>query len=163
MAALLPELEAAGPPEAGVRLGLRILALDPLQEAAHRALMRLHARQGRRGAALARYQVLREALARELGTAPEEATQRLYRELRDRRGAAPDDRAGADETAAGAPGSAGGPPDPEPVGVGPAAGPQARGPVPLLARGAELRHLRGSLAKAVDGTRQVVFVTGEPG
>src|SRR4051794_17055192 len=38
MAALLPAAEAAGPPEAAVRLGLRILALDPLQEAAHRAL-----------------------------------------------------------------------------------------------------------------------------
>src|SRR4051794_27511736 len=101
MAALLPELEAAGPPEAGVRLGLRILALDPLQEAAHRALMRLHARQGRRGAALARYQGLREALARELGAAPEEETQRLYRELRDRRGA-PDGRAATPAPAAGA-------------------------------------------------------------
>src|SRR4051794_35741939 len=97
MAALLPAAEAAGPPEAAVRLGLRILALDPLQEAAHRALMRLHARHGRRGAALARYQVLRDTLARELETAPEEETQRLYRELRDRRGAAPGDRVAAEE------------------------------------------------------------------
>ena len=70
MAALLPDVVAADPPEAGVRLALRILALDPLQEVAHRALMRLHARQGRRGAALARYQMLREALARELGCLP---------------------------------------------------------------------------------------------
>jgi hypothetical protein len=31
MAALLPEAETAGPPEAGIRLALRILALDPLQ------------------------------------------------------------------------------------------------------------------------------------
>jgi len=107
MAALLPEVVATGPAEAGVRLALRVLALDPLQEAAHRALMRLQARQeaahralmrlqarqGRRGAAPARYQALREALARELGVAPEEETQRLHRELRDRRGGAPDDRA----------------------------------------------------------------------
>ena len=86
MAALLPETEEAGPPEAGIGLALRILALDPLQEAAHRALMRLYARQGRRGAALTQYQTLRATLARELGVAPEEETQRLYKELRDQRG-----------------------------------------------------------------------------
>src|SRR4051794_8132049 len=39
----------------------------------------------------------------------------------------------------------------------------ARGAVPLLARDGELRHLRQGLAKALDATRQVVFVTGEPG
>src|SRR4051794_5331367 len=102
MMALLPETVAADPPEAGVRLALRILALDPLQEAAHRALMRLYARQGRRGAALARYQTLRETLARELGVTPEEETQHLHRELRDRRGGARDDRAAGQAPAAGA-------------------------------------------------------------
>ena len=94
MAALLPESWRRTRPRRACALALRILALDPLQEVAHRALMRLHARQGRRGAALARYQMLREALARELGVPPEEETQQLYRELRDRRGAA-EDRAAA--------------------------------------------------------------------
>ena len=106
MAALLPDVVAADPPEAGVRLALRILALDPLQEVAHRALMRLHARQGRRGAALARYQMLREALARELGVPPEEETQQLYRELRDRRGTAEDRAAVPEEPPAEAPATA---------------------------------------------------------
>src|SRR3954451_2604788 len=106
MAALLPDIVAADPPEAGVRLALRILALDPLQEVAHRALMRLHARQGRRGAALARYQMLREALARELGVPPEEETQQLYKELRDRRGAAEDRAAVPEEPPAEAPATA---------------------------------------------------------
>src|SRR3954471_24678678 len=106
MAALLPDVVVADPPEAGVRLALRILALDPLQEVAHRALMRLHARQGRRGAALARYQMLREALARELGVPPEEETQQLYRELRDRRGAAEDRAAVPEEPPAQAPATA---------------------------------------------------------
>ena len=31
------------------RLAVRLLALDPLQEAVHRTLMRLYGRQGRRG------------------------------------------------------------------------------------------------------------------
>ena len=86
MTVLLPKTLATDPPETGIRLALRILALDPLQESAHRALMRLYARQGRRGAALTQHQTLREALVRELGIAPEEETQRLYKELRDQRG-----------------------------------------------------------------------------
>jgi DNA-binding SARP family transcriptional activator len=94
MTALLPDVMATGTPDMGVRLALRVLALDPLQETAHRALMRLHAQQGRRGAALTRYQTLRETLTRELGVTPEEETQRLYKELRDQRGA-PDNGAAA--------------------------------------------------------------------
>jgi hypothetical protein len=60
---------------------VRLLALDPLQEAVHRALMRLYARQGRRGAALRQYQVCVAALRRELGTEPEGETKALYRDL----------------------------------------------------------------------------------
>ncbi|MGH2667950.1 MAG: AfsR/SARP family transcriptional regulator [Candidatus Eiseniibacteriota bacterium] len=41
-----------GEDEAAVQTALRLLALDPLQEAVHRTLIRLHRRQGRRGAAL---------------------------------------------------------------------------------------------------------------
>src|SRR4051812_11132996 len=49
MAALLPELEAAGPPEAGGPPGLRIPALDPLQKGAHPAPMRPPPPPGRGG------------------------------------------------------------------------------------------------------------------
>lgn len=42
--------------EPAVQTALRLLALEPLQEAAHRVLMRLYARQGRAGAALRQYQ-----------------------------------------------------------------------------------------------------------
>jgi TolB-like protein/DNA-binding SARP family transcriptional activator/Flp pilus assembly protein TadD len=86
MTTLLPETEETGPPEAGISLALRILALDPLQETAHRSLVRLYSQQGRRGAALTQHQTLRETLARELGMTPEAETHRLYREILDQRG-----------------------------------------------------------------------------
>lgn len=71
--------------EAGVRTALRILALDPLQEPAHRALMQLYARQGRTAAALKQYQTCRSLLERELGVLPEPGTERVFREVLDRR------------------------------------------------------------------------------
>ncbi|HSK41957.1 MAG TPA: BTAD domain-containing putative transcriptional regulator, partial [Arenibaculum sp.] len=69
--ALLGLEERAGNVEAAVRAALRILALDQLQESAHRALMRLYARQGRHAAALRQFAVCRDVLANELGVAPE--------------------------------------------------------------------------------------------
>lgn len=86
MAALLDHVVAAGSIDSGIRLALRIVVLDPLQESAHRALMRLYAQQGRRGAALTQYETCREILERELGVAPEDTTHQLYKELRDKRG-----------------------------------------------------------------------------
>src|SRR5262245_12346977 len=47
---LLAHQCAAGPTEAAVQVALRLLALDPLQEPVHRALMRLYVETGRRGA-----------------------------------------------------------------------------------------------------------------
>ena len=44
----------------------RALVADPLSEPAHRALMRLYARTGRRQQALAQYQLLRQSLSAEL-------------------------------------------------------------------------------------------------
>jgi DNA-binding SARP family transcriptional activator/pimeloyl-ACP methyl ester carboxylesterase len=72
---------AAGPPERAVETGLRLLALDPLRESAHRTLMELYARQGRRTAALRQYQRCAEALRRELGVEPEVATTRRFQEI----------------------------------------------------------------------------------
>jgi DNA-binding SARP family transcriptional activator/pimeloyl-ACP methyl ester carboxylesterase len=72
---------AAGSPERAVETGLRLLALDPLRESAHRALMELYARQGRRTAALRQYQRCAESLRRELGVEPEAATTRRFREI----------------------------------------------------------------------------------
>jgi TolB-like protein len=62
----------------------RLLALDPLQEESHRALMRLHANVGEVGLALRQYEVCRDTLKRELGTMPSLETESLHREIRQR-------------------------------------------------------------------------------
>jgi DNA-binding SARP family transcriptional activator/pimeloyl-ACP methyl ester carboxylesterase len=71
----------AGALEQAVGTGLRVLALDPLRESAHRTLMDAYVRQGRRTAALRQYQRCVEVLQRELGVAPEAATTRRFREI----------------------------------------------------------------------------------
>ena len=65
---LLTHQQKAGAAEPAVQTGLRLLALDPLQEPVHRAVMRLYARLGRREAALRQYQLCVDALKRELST-----------------------------------------------------------------------------------------------
>ncbi len=59
----------------------RILALDPLHEAAHRALMRLYVGLGRRGAALQQYRTCVDTLRHELAVDPAPATQQLYADI----------------------------------------------------------------------------------
>ena len=56
----------------------RWLALDPLQEEAHRQLMKLHAWKGERTTALRQYRECIRILEKELGVAPLEETTRLY-------------------------------------------------------------------------------------
>ena len=65
--------------DAAVQTALRILAMDPLQEVVHRALMRLYLTQGRRAAALRQYQECLQQLEREIGAEPDELTRELYR------------------------------------------------------------------------------------
>lgn len=60
----------------------RRLALDPLQETAHRQLMRLYAWAGRRSAALRQYQECVRSLREELDVPPEEETVELYEAIR---------------------------------------------------------------------------------
>jgi DNA-binding SARP family transcriptional activator len=81
LAKLLAHQTRTGDTEQAVQTAVRLLGLDPAQEAVHRALMRLYARQGRRGAALRQYQVCVGVLERELGAEPEAETRQLYREL----------------------------------------------------------------------------------
>src|SRR5262245_17224772 len=81
----LMERAAATGVEPAIRWALRILAVDPVHEPAHRALMELYAAQGRHGAALRQYEHLRETLARELATRPEPETDALVRRIRDDR------------------------------------------------------------------------------
>jgi len=60
----------------------RLLALDPWREEAHRQLMLLLAHSGRREAALAQYEVCRQALAEGLGIEPSKVTRALYQRIR---------------------------------------------------------------------------------
>jgi TolB-like protein len=63
----------------------RLLALDPLHEAAHRALMQIYAQQGQTALALKQYRLCSDALQRELGVQPEAETQRLYQAIQEKR------------------------------------------------------------------------------
>lgn len=65
----------------------RRLSMDPCCEAAHRQLMELLARVGRRSEALRQYRSCAQVLERELGAEPDAETRRLYASLQ-----------GADET-----------------------------------------------------------------
>jgi DNA-binding SARP family transcriptional activator len=78
---LLTQQRRAGGTETAIGTARRLLTLDPLQEAVHRALMRLYADLGRRGAALRQYQHCVSVLGRELGVEPEPETKQLYQEL----------------------------------------------------------------------------------
>lgn len=75
----------AGALAPAVPTALKILALDPLQEGVHRALMHFYAAQGRHGAALRQYQVCLGVLRRELGIEPGTATKQLYHDILQRR------------------------------------------------------------------------------
>ena len=81
LARLLAHQSKAGSVEPAIQTAVKLLALDPTQEAVHRMLMRLYARQGRRGAALRQYQLCVGDLARELSVEPEDDTKRLYQEI----------------------------------------------------------------------------------
>jgi len=65
----------------GIAIAERLLALDPLLESAHRSLIRLCLRSGRREAALRQFQECARILNQELGIAPAEETQRLAAEI----------------------------------------------------------------------------------
>src|SRR5262249_60391992 len=64
LARLLAAQEARGSLDRATQAAVRLLALDPSREEIHRRLMRLYARQGRRGAALRQYQICVDALRR---------------------------------------------------------------------------------------------------
>src|SRR5262245_29446182 len=81
MAKLLRHQRAVGAPDAAVQTAVRLLALDPLQEAVHRTLMGLYVGLGRRGAALRQYQACVDVLQRELHVDPEAETSALYRSI----------------------------------------------------------------------------------
>ena len=71
--------------DAAIETGRRLVGLDPLREDAHRSLMRIYQRAGRRADALKQYRLCVDILRRELNVEPEPATTRLYHDFRRRR------------------------------------------------------------------------------
>ena len=71
--------------ELAIEQARRWLALDPLDEAAHRELMQLFAAADQPGAALRQYQLCARLLDEELGVPPEDATIALFEAIRTRR------------------------------------------------------------------------------
>ena len=70
-----------GAHEKAIAYGQQILDLDPLREEIHRELMRLYLQNGQRALAVRQYETCRSTLARELGLAPMDDTQILYRQI----------------------------------------------------------------------------------
>jgi DNA-binding SARP family transcriptional activator len=79
---------ANGDSEGALAAATKLVALEPLNEAAHRTVMELHAKRNSYAEALRQYRVCRDVLRRELDVAPEPATEQLYRDLMRRRRAA---------------------------------------------------------------------------
>lgn len=140
-----------------VQAAVRLVALDPLQESAHRTLMRLYAAQGRATSALRQYDHLAALLKRELDEEPEPETRQLQAEIARRRRRTPP---------AAAPPS----PPPESPAETPAAAPATLAPLhpvtaapTLFGRDGELYSLNQWLADSLEGRRRLVFVSGEAG
>jgi DNA-binding SARP family transcriptional activator len=150
LARLLAHQRGTGANEAAIQTGLRLLALDPLQESCHRALMQLYARLGRRDAALRQYEHCVDVLRRELHTEPEAETSALYQEILRRRQATPLIRSEVDRTGEEA---AGPPPRAEPLPT----------ETPLVGRTAELETLLSALDAARRGRGRAIAVLGEAG
>ncbi len=111
----------------------RLLRFDPLDEAAYRDLIRLHALDGDRAAALHTYHACATTLERELGLAPSPATRELYERLvqaPDAPALPPDGRAAT---------------------------------APLVGRQTEWAQLRAAWQQALAGAPQLVLLTGEAG
>lgn len=71
-----------GDPDAAIALAQKLVTFDPLRESSHRLLMRIHAQQGQRAAALQQYRHCSAILQRELQVEPSPSTQQLLAEIR---------------------------------------------------------------------------------
>ena len=81
MDVLLEKVQSENQMEQVIRLGIKMTALDPLRESAHRVLMDAYNKQGRRHAALKQYRLCQQLLRDDLSIAPEETTQALYQTI----------------------------------------------------------------------------------
>ena len=78
---LMAQLETCGDAERAIEIGVRVLGIEPLHEAAARRLMRLYSQSGRRGAAINLYRALAASLRAELGAEPEAETRAAFAEI----------------------------------------------------------------------------------
>jgi DNA-binding SARP family transcriptional activator len=78
---LFNELQARNARDAAIALGLRLLALDPLQEDVDRALMRLYLQSGQTALAIRQYKRCEAVLRKELSVEPDQETKALYQEV----------------------------------------------------------------------------------
>src|SRR2546425_10399260 len=158
---LLIHQQKAGTAEPAVQTGLRLLALDPLQEPVHRAVMRLYTRLGRPGAALRQYQPCGDALKRELSTQPEAETTQLYQEILRSRATRPD-RA---EVSGPASGDARPAPVSDLLSTSTAAQPESPPPTNLPAPTSELIGRAAALAEVTEllGVHRLVTLIGAGG
>ena len=76
---VLEQLAAGQRGEARIATAKRLLALDPLREASHRALMAAYHDSGETALALRQYEACRDTLKRELGVSPAMQTEELRR------------------------------------------------------------------------------------
>jgi DNA-binding SARP family transcriptional activator len=81
LVALAEEHRGAGDELAVAAVGRRLVALDPLDEGAHRMLITAHARSGRRSLALRQYLECRRLLVEGLGLEPDDDTTGLQRRV----------------------------------------------------------------------------------
>lgn len=98
MRRVVDRLDQAGAVERAIASAQRWVELDDTDEAAHRRLMELLAKSGRRTAAIAQYESLRTILVDSLGARPSAQTYELYRRIH-----ADAPRASIDEEPAAAP------------------------------------------------------------
>lgn len=138
----------------------RWLALDPLNEQAHRFLMRLYDWTGQRSSALRQYRECVQILERELGAPPLEVTTRLYDAIRTNRAPGPPDPASAQTPGDQPPPSEEAPQAHEGAAqIGQQAQPQA---TPLIGREAELDAAIAAYTMSAQSGR-LVIIEGEAG
>jgi predicted ATPase len=76
------DLTLLGQFESAIPYAQRLLLLDPLNEEAHRQLMKIHLQAGQVNAALKQYMACEKILRKELGVDPQLETRDLYRQIR---------------------------------------------------------------------------------
>ena len=130
--------QSAGNYEKALEAAERLLAFDPLNETAHRQLMRLYSNLGRRDLALKQYRDCVRLLQTELGTPPLEETVDLYERIRAGELPEPLRRQAPTFTAA------------------------APRPIPLVGREPELGEIR-SWYRSIERNCRLMIVTGEAG